>query len=69
MSIFSDAMSLVSEIAKVIPGGEIVSKAIDLISSIADKVLPMINDLIQASPLPDDAKAAIGQAYELGFEG
>lgn len=69
MSLFSDAMSLVSEIAKIVPGGEILSKAIDLISNIADKVLPMINDLIQASPLPDEAKSVISQAYELGFEG
>ncbi len=69
MSLFSDAMSLVSDIAKLVPGGSIVSSAIDLISNIADKVMPMINDLIQASPLPDEAKSIIGQAYDFGFDG
>ena len=67
MSIFSSALNLVKDVASVIPGGQIVASAIDLFSSIANKVAPLVNDLIQASPLPQEAKDIAGKAYDFGW--
>lgn len=42
---------------------------IETARKVMDFVAPVVNNVVNNSPLPDDAKAAFNSAYNLGFRG
>lgn len=70
MSLINDALNLAKTIAPLLgPQGLALSAALNIASKVLDFAAPIVNNLVNSSPLPDEAKDLFNTAYRAGFGG
>lgn len=70
MSFISDALNVAKLVVPVVAPQLLPAlQMIETAKKVLDFVAPVVNSVVNQSPLPDDAKTAFNSAYTLGFRG
>lgn len=70
MSLFNDVVNLAKTIAPLLgPQGAALAAGLGIFQKVVDFAAPIVHQLFNAAPLPDEAKSLFNSAYNLGFRG